>query len=140
MKNMNLLRGVFLTLIALVFGLTSMSYKIGDFSRAGPALFPLMMSGMLLLIGIAAIIRSQFVPPEPVDYQFKNIALILLSLVGFALISEHVNMILGIFFLVFCSSYAGQTQSPIRSLKIVAGLVGVALAFKYGLHLNLPLI
>lgn len=140
MKNMNLLRGVFLTLIALVFGLTSMSYKIGDFSRAGPALFPLVMSGMLFIIGIAAIIRSRFVPAEPVDYQFKNIALILVSLVGFALISEHINMVLGIFFLVFCSSYAGQAPSHIRSLKIVAGLLGVALAFKYGLHLNLPLI
>jgi hypothetical protein len=140
MKNLNFIRGLFLIAIALLFGLGSLNYKIGEFSRAGPALFPLMVSGALLLIGVASVVRSRFVPPVPVDYNLKNIALVLTGLCGFAVISHFVNMILGIVFLVFCTAFAGASKySVARNLKISAGLIAVAFAFKNLLGLNLPL-
>ena len=39
MNDRNLARGLFLLAFSLVFGLQSMRYPIGDFSRAGPGLF-----------------------------------------------------------------------------------------------------
>lgn len=139
MNDLNLVRGLFLMAIALLFGGVSLSYNIGEFSRAGPGLFPLVVSGMLLLIGIATVVRSRFVKAVPIDYQFKNVALVLGSLVGFVVLSQLINMIVGIAFLVFCSAYAGTSHTWKRSVKITVGLVIVALMFHKLLGLNLPL-
>ena len=66
-------------------------------------------------------------------------ALILTSLCGFALISMYLNMIAGIVFMVFCSAFAGSSNSWARNLKISAGLIAMALALQKLLGLNLPL-
>jgi len=140
MNNRNFVRGLFLMAIALLFGLVALSnYSIGVLSRSGPGLFPLMVSSFLFLVGLLSVVRSHFVEPVPLNYNVKNIALILLSLVGFALISEHINMILGIVFLVFCSTFAGTSYSVVRNIKISLGLIAVAFAFKHLLGLSLPL-
>ncbi len=139
MNNINLVRGLVLMAIALVFGVGSLNYQIGHFSRSGPGLFPLMVSCLLFLIGLISVVRSRFVKPVALSYNVKNIFVILLGLCGFALLSEHLNMIAGIVFLVFCVSFAGTSYSVVRNLKISAGLIAVAFAFRYLLGLQLPL-
>ncbi len=125
--------------IALAFGLEALRYPIGDFSRAGPGLFPALVSSMLLLIGIATVVRSFLVERVHLDLHFKNIAIIIASLCGFALISMYLNMIAAIVFMVFCSTMAGTSYSWVRNLKISAGLVTMALVLQKLLGLNLPL-
>jgi hypothetical protein len=125
--------------ISLAFGLVSLHYPVGEFSRAGPGLFPLLVSCLLFLIGLIAVVRSRFVERVPLNFNLQNIALILSSLCGFALISEYLNMILGIVFMVFCASFAGTSYSVVRNLKISAGLIAVAFAFQKLLGLGLPL-
>jgi hypothetical protein len=125
--------------IALAFGLTALRYPIGDLSRAGPGLFPVMVSSVLLLIGASTVARSFFVEPVRLDLHFKNIALILASLCGFALISMYLDMVAGIVFMVLCSAFAGSSNSWVRNLKISAGLIAMAFALQKLLGLNLPL-
>ena len=139
MKDRNLVRGLFLVAIALAFGLQALRYPIGDFSRAGPGLFPAMVSGILLLIGVATVVRSFFVEHVRLSINFRNIAIILGSLCGLALISTFVNMIAGIVFMVFFSTMAGSSYSWVRNVKISLGLVAMALALQKLLGLNLPL-
>jgi hypothetical protein len=134
------LRGLFLLAISLTFGLASLRYPIGHFSRAGPGLFPLLVSSLLFLIGLITVVRSRFVERLPLDFSLKNIAIIMASLCGFAVISQHLNMIAGITFMVFGASSAGTARySVLRNLKIAAGLIAVALAFQKLLGFNLPL-
>jgi hypothetical protein len=125
--------------IALAFGLTALRYPIGDLSRAGPGLFPVMVSSLLLLIGVSTVVRSFFVEPVRLDLHFKNIALILGSLCGFALISMYLDMVAGIVFMVFCSAFAGSSNSWLHNVKISAGLIAMAFALQKLLGLNLPL-
>jgi hypothetical protein len=125
--------------ISLAFGLESLRYPIGQFSRAGPGLFPLMVSGLLLLIGAITVVRSRFVERVHLDFKMKNIAIILASLCGFAVLSHFVNMIAGIVLMVFCATFAGTSYSLLRNAKIAAALVAVAFAFQKLLGLNLPL-
>jgi hypothetical protein len=139
MNDRNLVRGLFLIAISLIFGLMALRYPMGQFSRAGPGLFPIMVSCLLFLIGLITVVRSRFVERVHLDFNLKNIALILASLCGFAVISEHLNMIVGIVFMVFCASFAGSSYSVVRNLKISAGLIAVAFAFQKLLGLNLPL-
>ncbi|OZI71052.1 tripartite tricarboxylate transporter TctB family protein [Bordetella genomosp. 12] len=140
MTNRNFVRGLFIMLIALGFGGAALRYPIGTLSRFGPGLFPLMISGLLFLVGLATVIRARFTAPEPLNYNFKNILIILVALCGFVVVSHFLNMLLGIVFLVFVSTLAGTSYSVVRNLKISAGLIAVAYGFKYLLGLNLPLL
>jgi hypothetical protein len=139
MNDRNLMRGVVLVAISLAFGLTSLKYPIGDFSRAGPGLFPLMMSSLLLLVGIATLIGAHYREKVPLHFNVRNIGTIIGSLCAFSLVSHFVNMTAGIIVLVFVSSLAANTKSWKRSLKVAAGLLVVAFIFLKFLGLQLPL-
>lgn len=139
MTDRNLVRGVVLIAIALAFGLPALRYPIGDFTRAGAGLFPLLVSGLLLLIGVITVVRSRFVAPLPLEFQYRNITIILTSLCGLALISLLINMTVGIVFMVFFAGFAASSYSVSRNVKVAAALVAVAFAFYKLLGLNLPL-
>src|SRR5215470_10733657 len=102
MNNRNLLKGLLLIAISLAFGLPALRYPIGQFARAGPGLFPLLVSSLLLFLGVTIVVRSLLTERVDLNFNLKNIGLILASLCGFAVISEHLNMIAGIAFMVFC--------------------------------------
>lgn len=140
MNDRNLVRGLLLAVIALGFGLGALRYRIGNFAHAGPGLFPLLVSGLLLIVAIATIVRSRFVKPVPLGFHPKNIALLLLALCSFALVTQWLhNMIAGTVVLVFIAGLAASGASWQRSLKIAAVLVAIAFVFQRLLGLNLPL-
>ncbi len=139
MNNRNLVRGIVLMLLALGFGLPSIHYSLGTLGRAGPGMFPFIVSCMLFVIGAITVVQSRLVAPVPLGFQLRNIAIILGSLCGFALLSHLVNMTLGIVFLVFASGFAANTYSVSRNVKIALVLVAIAFGFQYLLGLNLPL-
>ena len=68
MNDRNLVRGLVLIAISLAFGLPALRYPIGEFSHAGAGLFPLMVSGLLLLIGVVTMVRARFVEHVPLDF------------------------------------------------------------------------
>ncbi len=140
MNDRNLARGLFLVAISLAFGLTALRYPIGDFARAGPGLFPVVVSAMLLLIGVATVIRSRFVPKVRLDLHLKNIGIILGSLCAFALVTLFVNMTAAIVVMVFIATLAGTSYSWRRNVKIALGLCLMAVAFAKLLGMNLPLV
>jgi hypothetical protein len=140
MIDRNLARGLFLAAIALFFGIGAMGYSIGNLSRAGPGLFPLMVSCLLMVIAVITIVRSRIVAPEPLTFNPKNLGLLLGALCAFALASHFLNMTVGIVVMVFVAGFAGSAKySVVRNLKVAAGLIAVAFAFHKLLGLNLNL-
>ena len=126
-------------MISLGFGLGALNYSVGSLGRAGPGLFPFMVSCLLFLIGVVTVVRSRFVQAVPLDFNLKNIALVMLGLCGFAVVSKFINMTVGIVFMVFVATLAGTSYSWKRNLKSCAGLIAIAFAFQKLLGLNLPL-
>lgn len=140
MNDRGLVRGLFLMLVAAAFGAQAWRYPVGQLGHPGPGFFPLGVSALLLLIGLITVLRSRLVKRLPLDFNFKNIGIIVLSLGGFALISAWLDMAAAIMFMVFCASSAGSARYSVsRNLKISAGLVLIALAFQKLLGFNLPL-
>lgn len=139
MNNLNLVRGLFLITVSLIFGLTSLRYSLGQFSHAGPGLFPAFVSTLLLFIGIVTVVRSRFVPSIPLPLEFRKILIIAGSIFGFGIFSIYVNMIAGIVFMVFTSTAAGTSYSWWRNLKVAAALVALAFVLQKSLGVNLPL-
>ncbi|RTL46924.1 MAG: tripartite tricarboxylate transporter TctB family protein [Burkholderiales bacterium] len=140
MNDRNLLRGLFLAVVALAFGAGALRYPVGTLAHAGPGLFPLMVSALLLVVAVFTIVRSRFVPRVPMDLRIKSIGLLMLALCGFTFVSLHLKMLAGIVFMVFVASLAASSFSWQRNLKIAAGLVVVAFGFQRLLGLNLPLL
>lgn len=140
MNDRNLLRGLFLIAVSLTFGVTAvLKYPIGDFAHGGPGLFPTIVSCLLLVIGIATVIRSRFVDQVRMQLNIRNIALILGSLGAFAVVTLLVNMIAAIIVMVFIATLAGTSYSWWRNVKIAGGLVAMAFVFAKLLGMNLPL-
>ena len=139
MNDRNLLRGLFLMAISLLFGLTSLKYPIGDFARAGPGLFPAMVSSILFLVGFAIVVRSRFVARIPLDLHLKNIGIIIGSLCAFAVITLWVNMLTAVVAMVFIAAAAGTNYSWKRNVKVAIGLCLMAFVFARLLGMNLPL-
>ena len=139
MIDRNLARGLFLMAISAAFGLTALKYPIGDFGRAGPGLFPAIVSSMLFLIGVATVIRSRFVDKGRLELNYRNISLILGSLIAFAVVTLLVNMLAAVVVMVFVSTIAGKNYSWKRNVKISIGLCLMAFVFAKFLGMNLPL-
>jgi len=139
MIDRNLTRGLFLMALSLAFGLTALKYPIGDFARAGPGLFPILVSSLLFVIGVATVIRSRFVDKVRLQVNFKNIAIIMGSLCGFAVVTMFVNMLAAVVFMTFFSTLAGTDYSWKRNVKIALGLVIMCFVFSNLLGMNLPL-
>ena len=140
MPNRLMVRGLLLIAIALCFGVPAATYHVGDFFHAGPGLFPLLVSGIVAAIGLVMIVQSRLEKGEPLAIGFKNIAIVLASLIGFVLIADRLKAIPAIVYLVFVSTLAGTDYSVRRNLMICAVLVAIAFAFTTFLGLNLPLI
>ena len=138
--NRHLARGLFLAMVALGFGLGALRYPIGRLDHAGPGLFPLAISALLLLVALATMARAAVEPSERLEVKVSNIGLILGSLCAFALVSKLVNMSAGIVVMVFIATAAGRDYSWVRNLKISAGLLAIAFGFQKLLGLNLPLL
>ena len=140
MNDRTLVRGLFLLSVALAFGLGALRYHIGSLDHAGPGLFPLMVSSLLLIIALATIVRSRFVERLPLGFNLRNIGLLLVAICSFALVSKLVNMTVGIVVMVCVASLAASAAySWKRNVMVSAGLIAVAFAFQKLLGLNLPL-
>ena len=69
MVNQNTGRGLLLAAVALLFLVQAPRYTIGSLSRPGPGLFPVIVAGVLLVIGIVIVVRSHFIAAEPLDFR-----------------------------------------------------------------------
>ena len=139
MNNQNLLKGVFLIAVALIFGIGSLRYQIGTLAHAGPGLFPFGVSCFVGFLGLLMVVRSRLIPPVPMDTRIKNAVLVLIALGGFALVTDLLDMTAGILFLIFTCTLASRPYKWRRNVIIALVLLAIAYAFQRLLGLNLPL-
>lgn len=137
--NRNLARALLLAVVALGFGAGSFRYSIGDLSDAGPGLFPLMISGLLLAVSIMMIVKSRYEIAVPLRFGLQRIAFVLGGLIGFVLVSKAVGVLCGIVALVFITTIAGTSYSWRRNLQVSVALIAVAFALQNLLGLNIGL-
>lgn len=139
LNNQNLVKGIAIVGIALFFGLQALNYSVGTFTRPGAGLFPFLVSGFLLLVGLAIIIRTRVLPVQRLQFHWRNVTLVTAAIVAFTIISQYVNALIGIIVMIFIASLASDDFSPIKTVKICVVLVIIAFALQKGLGFQLPL-
>lgn len=128
----------------MFFGLAAMwigqDYPMGTAGRMGPAYFPVVLGGLLTVIGIVSVVRSFILRGEPVGkFALKPLFLVLLAVILFGLLVRGAGMIVSVTVLCLVSAYASQRFKLLPSLLVAVGAaVFCVVVFTWALGLPLP--
>lgn len=131
-----------LTLVAtgLFAALYAQRYSFGDLSRMGPGFFPVVLGIVLAILGVLIALPAMLRQGEPIHVEWKTAALVLLSIVVFALTLPILGLLLATMLPVLVSSLADrQITWKGRFVLAVCVAVIVYLVFGYGLGMTLPI-
>lgn len=117
-------------------------YPMGTAIKMGPSYFPSVLGGLLILIGIIALVRSFLKTGTPLGrFTFKGLALIVVSTVLFGLLVRGAGLIIALPLLVIISAFASKDFRWTSSLLMAAGLtLFCTLVFLKGLGIPLPIL
>jgi hypothetical protein len=132
--------------IYITFGagaiLIAREYGMGTALRMGPAYFPSVLGGLLVLIGAIAIIRAFIVEGTPIGaLAVKPLAMILGSILLFGFIVRGAGLLVALPLLAVLSASASIHFRWLPTLALAAGLtVFCIMIFVQGLGVPLPII
>jgi len=136
--------GLFFIAAGLLYGgIAWFMLPIGSALRMGPGYFPIVLSGLLVLLG-AAIVARAFVHAEEMPFgavPWRALGLISLATTVFAAFIEDLGMIPGVFVTTAIASLAGRKIRLSRVL-VASALMAVfcTLVFSYAVRLPIPVI
>lgn len=119
-----------------------LNLQMGTAFRMGPAYFPVMLSGILIVLGAAIVLRGAFTTRESFSgaVSWRALGLIALAPVLFGASIRTIGLAPAMFLTVSVCSFASRNMTPM--LAIVLGFAFAlfcSLLFKFGLGLPLKL-
>jgi hypothetical protein len=133
-------------LIYIFFGTSAIiiarEYPMGTAIKMGPAYFPTILGGLLILIGILSLIRSFRKAGSPIgSFALKGLALIVVSTVLFGLLVRGAGLVIALPILVIISAYASKEFRWLPTVLMAAGItLFCILVFLKGLGIPLPVL
>ncbi|MET0529508.1 MAG: tripartite tricarboxylate transporter TctB family protein [Microvirga sp.] len=122
--------------------LIARNYSVGTASRMGPGYFPLALAGLLILLGLVAVVRSFIASGGPIgSFAWKPLLLVLVATALFGALVGTLGLIVALLALVLTSAAASERfQFDWRAvLGLVALIVFCSLVFVKGLGVPMPL-
>jgi hypothetical protein len=123
--------------------LLARDYGMGSGARMGPAYFPSVLGSLLVLIGVASIVRSLTRDGEPLGaIAWKPLVLVAAATALFGLLLRGAGLVPAIVVLVLMSAAASvRFRADWRAAGLMVLLVAFcALVFVQGLGLRVPLL
>jgi hypothetical protein len=133
-------------LIYIFFGASAIiiarDYGMGTGGKMGPAYFPMVLGGLLAVVGTIAVIRSFIVPGTSIGaFAFKGLVLVCAPVLLFGIIVRGAGLAVALPLLVVISASASVRFRWRGTLIIAAGLtIFCVLVFLKGLGIPLPVI
>ncbi len=133
-------------LMFLTFGggaiLLGQDYEVGQAVRMGPGYFPMLLAGLLCLVGAVCMVRSLAVAGTPMEkLAFKPLILIVLSTVVFGLLLRNAGLVAALAVSILLSALASsQFSARNTALTIVLLTAFCYLVFLKGLGLPIPVL
>jgi len=127
--------GLFFVVVAL------MNYQMGSAVRMGPAYFPVLLGGLLAILGLVVLIGSVVETGPPVaKFHFRPLLFIAASSLAFAYLLKPLGLVLASTALVFISAYGGH-EFKFKEVAIMSAVLVVfaVLVFVKGLTLPFPI-
>ncbi|MBK6337211.1 MAG: tripartite tricarboxylate transporter TctB family protein [Betaproteobacteria bacterium] len=123
--------------------LIARDYGLGSSSRMGPGYFPTVLGSLLLLIGLASLVRSFFADGEPIGaIAWKGLLLVTLATVLFGVLLRPAGLVIALAAVTLVSAAASvKFRFDGRALALMGGLiVFCGLVFVKGLGLPVSLL
>ncbi len=135
--------GLMFTLFGVVFAGGATRYSMGAAAKMGPGYFPLILGGLLTVLGLIIFTRSLVLESVDGDVRLsviiKPAILVFSSIAAFALLLRPAGLVVAIFELILVSSFASHEARFRESLVSAVVLCIASLAiFVYGLNLQIP--
>ena len=129
--------GVLFILFGLFFGVQSLGMEIGTAFRMGPGYFPLVLSGILILFGLAIIANATKAEGEAIGtVAWRGILFILPAPVFFGLTVRGLGFIPAVFLTTLIAGLASFRMKPVSALGLaVVVTIFSTLVFSYALGL-----
>lgn len=128
--------GTLFILLGLGFGLNAyLSLDLGTAVRMGPGYFPLLLSGLLVVLGVAILLRAFGAPDEAWGaFAWRGMFFITLGPVLFGALIYGLGLVPALAIIAFVTSFASRRMSLPLAIALSAGLVVFCVAvFSYGL-------
>jgi hypothetical protein len=137
----DLLAGLIFIGFGLAFGYATLGYQIGTAFRMGPGYFPIVLSGIMVLLGVIITVQSFASGPDETPIggvPWLGLVLILGGIVFFGMTVRGLGLAPALFVTTFLSAYASERTGVLSALLMAAGLVVISLAI-FVWALGLPL-
>lgn len=138
----DLLAGAVFAGFGLAFAITSTTYDIGTPLRMGPGFYPLVLGGLLVVLGVSIAVKG-FLAGDGSEIgavPWKSLLLLLAGILFFGFTVRDLGLVPALFVAVLLAGLAGRSARLIPSAVIAASLTALSvLIFVYVLQLRLPL-
>jgi hypothetical protein len=124
--------------VGLYFG---RELTFGTAAKMGPGYFPMLLSGLVLVLGLVLAVRSIRVPGPPIErVPLRPILLIVVSVVAFGYLLDALGLAVSAAAVTVLAGYARRKVNLRETLLLAVGLsVFCVLVFVVGLSQPLPL-
>jgi Tripartite tricarboxylate transporter TctB family len=139
----DVLAGVAFIGLGLAFAVGSTAYDIGTPLRMGPGYFPLVLGGLLAILGVVTVVKGLIAGEagEIGAIPWRAVVLITVAVVFFGLTARGLGLVPSLLVTTILVGFAGERAGVLPPVLIAVGLTIVSiLIFVVGLQLRLPLI
>ncbi len=134
--------GVLFIVTGLIFMVLSRQYNVGTSAKMGPGYFPLMLGGLMAVLGLLVLIPSVLSSAEDLKItkiEPRMVLLVLVAVAVYAFALPKLGFIVALFALILISSIASHEFNLKTTLiSSVVLLVFSWLVFVKGLELQFP--
>lgn len=135
-------------LLFLSFGIAAMvlstTYRIGTSARMGPGYFPLVLGGVLTVLGLVVLLGSLAKGEgkrKAPSFRVKPVVLVLSSVVAFGLLLQPLGLVLSTMVLIMTASMASDEFRKKEALLNTFALLAIVLiVFVYFLQFQIPVL
>jgi hypothetical protein len=139
----DILSGLIFVGLGAAFGYAAAGYDLGTAFRMGPGYFPLVLAGLMALLGLAIVakgVTAAAAEGEIGPVPWRGVVLILAALVYFGAGIRGLGLVPSLFGAALLSALASRRNGPAGALVIALALTLLCvLIFHYGLGLAVPL-
>jgi putative tricarboxylic transport membrane protein len=138
----DVLAGCLFVAFGLAFLILAQDYQLGSARRMGSGYFPVALSLLLIVIGLATVARGILVAGTPIrDVAGRALLLVTASIVVFGLLVERAGVGLAVAALVLVAAPASRNSRVLATLLLATALGAFCLlVFVKGLGLPFPVL
>jgi Tripartite tricarboxylate transporter TctB family len=132
--------GLIFMAVGIAFIVNAQDYPFGSARKMGPGYFPILLAGLLIIIGLAMTVRELVTSGAPVgSFAIKPMLMVTIGTVVFGLAVRWAGLAPAVLVLVLVSAWASQHFRLRAGALLAIGLAAFcALVFVYGLGLPMP--